>query len=134
MRRCGSARDQPSLDRVRRALVCSRRTRVDALGALDGELRARGLTGREADVVRQVAAGRSNRDAAVALGVSVRTVQKHLERAFRKLGVKTRSEAAAEVWALASERSTARPTEAQRVYAVSRTFSAPALRIRFEAG
>ena len=74
---------------------------ANALGALDAELRARGLTARETSVVRRVAAGRSSRDAGSELGVSDRTVQKHLERAFRKLGVSTRSQAATEIWALA---------------------------------
>lgn len=32
--------------------------------------------------------------------VSVRTAQKHVERAFRKLGVSTRSRAAARAWEL----------------------------------
>ena len=59
-----------------------------------------GLTGREADVVERVALGGSNRDIAARLGVSDRTVQKHLENAFPKLGVTTRSEAAARAWEL----------------------------------
>jgi DNA-binding CsgD family transcriptional regulator len=67
-------------------------------------LRARGLTPREAEVVGLIAAGRSNRDAAAELGLSARTVQKHLEHAYRKLGVRTRSEAAAMTWELADGR------------------------------
>jgi DNA-binding CsgD family transcriptional regulator len=58
-----------------------------------------GLTAREAQVLRVVALGRSNQATADELGLSVRTVHKHLEHAFRKLGVGTRSEAAARVWA-----------------------------------
>ena len=58
-----------------------------------------GLTAREAEVVRLVALGQSNQGAADELGLSVRTVHKHLERAFRKLEVGSRSEAAALVWA-----------------------------------
>jgi DNA-binding CsgD family transcriptional regulator len=63
-------------------------------------LRARGLTEREAEVVQWVAMGRSNRDIGTAIEVSERTVQKHLERSFRKLGVRTRSEAAELAWSL----------------------------------
>jgi DNA-binding CsgD family transcriptional regulator len=63
-------------------------------------LQAAGLTAREAQVVRLVALGSSNRDVAGALGVSDRTVGKHLEHAFRKFEVRTRSEAAARAWAL----------------------------------
>jgi DNA-binding CsgD family transcriptional regulator len=54
-----------------------------------------GLTGREAEVMRLVATGGSNREVASQLGVSPRTVQKHLERSFRKLGAATRAEATA---------------------------------------
>lgn len=61
-------------------------------------LQEEGLTPREAEVVRLVALGHANHAAAAALGVSVRTVHKHLERAFRKLAVSSRSEAAAHVW------------------------------------
>jgi DNA-binding NarL/FixJ family response regulator len=35
------------------------------------------------------------------LGLSARTVQKHLELAFKAMGVKTRSEAANAAWELA---------------------------------
>jgi DNA-binding CsgD family transcriptional regulator len=60
-----------------------------------------GLTKREAEVVRLIALGQSNADAAARLGLSDRTVQKHLERAFPKLGVTTRSQAAQRAWKLA---------------------------------
>jgi len=57
-----------------------------------------GLTERETEVLVLVARGRSNRDAAAILGISARTVQKHLEHCFRKLGVSDRSTAAEQVW------------------------------------
>jgi len=60
-----------------------------------------GLTPREAQSLRLVALGRSNQHVAAALGISHRTVGKHLERSFRKLGVSDRSTAAARVWELA---------------------------------
>ena len=63
------------------------------------DLRAHGLTRREAEVLRRVAAGLSNADVAKELALSARTVQKHLENAYRKLGVKSRSEAARIAWA-----------------------------------
>ncbi len=62
------------------------------------DLPAYGLTDREAEVIRRVASGRSNRDIAEELGLSARTVQKHLERAYRKLGVSSRSEASRIAW------------------------------------
>lgn len=84
----------------RNALACAARRVVDPAG-LEPALIAIGVTQREAEVVAQVAVGASNRDAASRLGLSERTVQKHLERAFRKLGVSSRSEAAARAWELA---------------------------------
>jgi DNA-binding CsgD family transcriptional regulator len=64
-------------------------------------LLAAGLTQREAQSLRLVALGQSNNHVAEALGISHRTVGKHLERGFRKLGVSDRSSAAARVWELA---------------------------------
>jgi DNA-binding CsgD family transcriptional regulator len=65
-----------------------------------GSLRDRGLTRRQADVLGLVARGRSNRDAGAILGISERTVQKHLEHCYRKLEVPDRSAAAELVWRL----------------------------------
>jgi DNA-binding NarL/FixJ family response regulator len=53
------------------------------------------LTPRELDVVNWLAKGKTNRDIAEILGMSPRTVNKHLEHIFVKLGVETRSAAAA---------------------------------------
>jgi DNA-binding CsgD family transcriptional regulator len=64
-------------------------------------LRAAGLTKRESEVLHLLALGRSNHHIAAALGISYRTVGKHLEHAFRKLGVGDRSSAAGRVWELA---------------------------------
>ena len=71
--------------------------------AVLASLQERGLTAREAEVVRLIALGRSNRDSARALGISERTVGKHLERAFKKLDVSNRSAASALVWELAED-------------------------------
>ncbi len=49
------------------------------------------LTPREREVVALAGAGRTNREVAVALGLSARTVETHLQRAYRKLGVNDRS-------------------------------------------
>jgi DNA-binding NarL/FixJ family response regulator len=53
------------------------------------------LTGREAEVLSWLAKGKTNRDIADILGTSPRTVSKHLEHIFEKLGVETRTAAAA---------------------------------------
>ncbi|HEY3864855.1 MAG TPA: helix-turn-helix transcriptional regulator [Solirubrobacteraceae bacterium] len=62
------------------------------------DLRALGLTGRQAEVLRLVAMGHSDQDAAAALGIGVRTAQKHLEHCYRVLGVSGRSQAASLAW------------------------------------
>lgn len=51
------------------------------------------LTAREREVLDWVAAGKTNRDIAAILGASPRTVEKHLERIYEKLGVETRTAA-----------------------------------------
>lgn len=56
---------------------------------------ALGLTAREAEVLVWIAAGKSNRDISEILNISPRTVNKHLEQVFTKLGVENRSAAAA---------------------------------------
>jgi DNA-binding CsgD family transcriptional regulator len=53
------------------------------------------LTAREAEVLYWVAKGKINRDIADILGASPATVKKHLERILAKLGVETRTAAAA---------------------------------------
>jgi DNA-binding NarL/FixJ family response regulator len=53
-----------------------------------------GLTPREAEVLFWIAQGKGNQDIATILGTSVRTVHKHVENIFRKLGCETRSAAA----------------------------------------
>ncbi len=52
------------------------------------------LTPRQADVMALGLRGRTNAAIANELGISPRTVAKHLEAAFRRLGVQTRTEAA----------------------------------------
>jgi DNA-binding CsgD family transcriptional regulator len=68
--------------------------------ALVTALRGAGLTPREAAVMGLLAQGRSNADLATTLDISTRTAEKHVQNAFAKLGVKTRSHAAAKVWDL----------------------------------
>jgi DNA-binding response OmpR family regulator/DNA-binding CsgD family transcriptional regulator len=53
------------------------------------------LTAREAEVLYWVTQGKTNRDIGDILGTSPRTVHKHLEHVFGKLGVETRTAAAA---------------------------------------
>ena len=50
------------------------------------------LTGREAEVAAMVVGGASRQEIAEHLYVSVRTVDSHLQRVYRKLGVRGREE------------------------------------------
>lgn len=49
----------------------------------------------QAEVLLWVSRGQSNRDMSEILGISHRTVNKHLEQVFEKLGVENRAAAAA---------------------------------------
>jgi DNA-binding NarL/FixJ family response regulator len=53
-----------------------------------------GLTSRELEVLKLVVEGRTNQEAGLALGISDKTIEKHLESVFGKLGVSSRVEAA----------------------------------------
>ena len=67
------------------------------LGAGSGEL---GLTERELEVLRLVAAGRSNREIAAELFISPKTASVHVSNILGKLGVASRGEAAAKAHTL----------------------------------
>ena len=67
--------------------------RVDALAGRDGT--NEGLTAREIEVLRLVASGLSNSEIAAGLVISEHTVARHLQNIFGKLGVSTRTAAAA---------------------------------------
>jgi DNA-binding CsgD family transcriptional regulator len=75
---------------------------TDGLDALVLEERRapRELTPREAEVLAFVADGKTNAEIALALGIRTATVVKHLEHVFAKLGVGTRTAAAAKAFAV----------------------------------
>jgi DNA-binding NarL/FixJ family response regulator len=52
------------------------------------------LSSQERRVLAAVAAGKTDKEVAVALGLSPKTVRNYLDRVFEKLGVRTRTEAA----------------------------------------
>ncbi len=58
-------------------------------------LESAALTQRETEVLSWLSKGKTNRDIGDILGLSPRTVNKHLENIFKKLGVETRTAAAA---------------------------------------
>lgn len=53
-----------------------------------------GLTRRESEVLELVVEGKTNQEIGLALGISEKTVEKHLEAVYAKLGVASRVEAA----------------------------------------
>ena len=55
------------------------------------------LTDREREVLRWLAGGKTDRDIGDILGISPRTVHKHLQRIYEKLGVETRTAAVVRV-------------------------------------
>ncbi|WP_030435550.1 helix-turn-helix transcriptional regulator [Actinoplanes subtropicus] len=65
---------------------------VPSLPLRNAETVLAGLTRRESEVVRAVAGGLSNPEAATALRLSRKTVETHLSSAYRKLGVSSRTQ------------------------------------------
>ncbi len=80
---------------ARRARVWIERPGDEAGRAPAEEPERLGLTAREFDVLRLVAAGRSNREIAGELFISAKTASVHVSNILAKLGVTTRGEAAA---------------------------------------
>lgn len=72
--------------------------RIQEMRSSTEEVRLRdrlGLTAREAEVLLWIGHGKGTKDIAEILGMSPRTVQKHLEQIYAKLGVENRAAAAA---------------------------------------
>lgn len=82
---------------VERLLRAVRRVRSGGRFDAGGETTTRGplveLTTREAEVLRLLAAGRSNERIAAGMGISVNTVRSHVQAVLRKLGAERRLEA-----------------------------------------
>ena len=66
----------------------------DELARIGGRARSGGLTPTEERVAELVAEGRSNKEVADALFVTVRTVEANLTRIYAKLGIRSRTELA----------------------------------------
>jgi DNA-binding CsgD family transcriptional regulator len=96
----GRARDtlselqaRPALERCERELAGCGLTPAKRTGAPRAD-----LTPQEEAIARLVVTGRTNRDVAGELLLSVKTVEMHLTRIYAKLGVSSRSQLAATPW------------------------------------
>ncbi len=87
--------DLATLDSDRPGEVLLRLTEVREDGRIAALQKHAGLTRREAEVLLWVSYGKTNKTVSEILGISPRTVNKHLEQVFRKLGVETRAAATA---------------------------------------
>lgn len=94
-----TARLGPDLPGGRRLILLDEQALSSSLA-----LQVLGLSRRECEVLACVAAGKTNADVAILLGIAIGTVKKHLEHIFDRLGVETRS--AAVVKALEALRAT----------------------------
>jgi DNA-binding NarL/FixJ family response regulator len=83
---------QEAFDRLGAAIDLAR---VGTLGAIAAATETHGLTERELEVLRLVAAGRSNREIAEELVISEHTVARHVQNIFAKLGLSSRTAASA---------------------------------------
>jgi DNA-binding NarL/FixJ family response regulator len=90
---------QLELEAAYRALVelgaTSDAERVESLLHTTGAERPCGLTAREVEVLRLVAAGKTNREIAREMYLSEHTVSRHLQNMFTKLDVSSRAAATA---------------------------------------
>ena len=76
----------PYRERVDRALALCGRARSDP----ERKRYRESLTSQESVIARLVADGRTNREVAAELFLSVKTVEFHLANVFRKLGIRSR--------------------------------------------
>ena len=83
----GVARGEKGWVSRRVAAIMSAWTQTD-------EITSKNLTPRELDVLRWVVKGKTNQEIGMELGISQKTVEKHLESVFAKLKVTSRVEAA----------------------------------------
>lgn len=69
--------------------------RVDALRKPEVPHRPHGLSQRELEVLRLLAAGKTNKAIAAALHLSEKTIERHVSNIFARLGVPSRAAATA---------------------------------------
>jgi DNA-binding CsgD family transcriptional regulator len=115
LRRAGRRRDAAALvTTARQAFAvlgaqvyverCDRELRTGRPAARGADTAVEALTEQERTVAELVATGRTNKEVAAAMLLSVKTVQFHLTRVYAKLGVRSRAELAARSARQAAER------------------------------
>lgn len=87
---------QMCVGREPRRLVCHCITAPRSAVLMQWERGSASLTVREREILHWVAEGKTNAEIALIVSLSVRTVEKHVERAFKKLGISRRSNMASE--------------------------------------
>jgi DNA-binding CsgD family transcriptional regulator len=80
--------DTSALARPREGLFGERKRVLENNGVLFPVPEQRSLTARERDVLSQIVSGASNKEAAVRLGISHRTIEVHRSRIMEKLGAR----------------------------------------------
>jgi DNA-binding CsgD family transcriptional regulator len=83
-------------------------------------LAALGLTPRECEVMQWLSEGKRDREIAIILGLSSRTVEKHIGHIFEKLGVETRTAATSECRYSVALSARSEPVIAQRTSRAAR--------------
>ena len=91
LRRAGQARHAAAEQKAARLLARCEGAATPPVQVITGRVR---LTPGELDTAVQAAAGRSNKQIASDMQLSVRTVESHLQRAYEKLGISGRRELA----------------------------------------
>lgn len=84
------------LEAIRAVHAGQKRIPPEVAAKLADRLLAPELSARELDVLRQIVAGRSNKEAGAALGISEGTVKVHVNSLLGKLGVADRTQAVTE--------------------------------------
>jgi DNA-binding CsgD family transcriptional regulator len=97
--RRGNPRDRSRAVRLKTQAATTRRT-IRAPSEYPGA----GLTGREQEVLKLIAAGASNKEIARQLGLSIHTVERHVANIYIKIEVRNRAEATAYALRCARER------------------------------
>lgn len=76
----------------------SSRRSASSPSAADDPCKSQSLTFRQAEVLHWIAEGRTNGEIATILGCSAETVKNHVKQIFQRLGVHTRTAAAAHAY------------------------------------